>query len=125
MSIIGISSLLVGCILTFFGYVESLNAKNATTGGWGGPQERYIDYSALHTAEIVTFIGVTLIIIGIVFLLVKLINKKDNKENAIKCLKCGNIVNLEQAFCSKCGNDLHNQQNFDQLPNVDIYKNRT
>lgn len=122
MNIFGIISFLLGCFLTFVGYSSSLSAKNATTGGWGGPKERYVDYDALHTARIITLIGVALIIVGIIFFLIKFINKKPNNKNTKKCLKCGNIVNREQTFCSKCGNNLQAQYNSAQPQTINIDK---
>lgn len=119
MNILGIISFLLGAFTTFIGYVLSDGAKHATTGGWGGPRERYIDYEMLRIANIVTLVGVALIVVGIIFFLIIFINKEPNKKNTIKCLDCGYIANKEQRFCSKCGNDLHEQSTLAQPQNID------
>lgn len=119
MNIFGIISFLIGAFTTFIGCVMSYAAKHATSGGWGGPVERYIDYEKLHIANIVTFIGVALIVVGIIFFLIKFINKEPNNKNTVKCLKCGYIANQKEIFCSKCGNDLREQGTMTQLQNID------
>lgn len=119
MNILGIISFLLGAVTTFFGYIMSDGAKHATRGGWTGPRERYVDYELLHIANIVTFIGVALIVVGIIFFLIKFINKEPNKKNTIKCLNCGYIANKKQSFCSKCGNNLHEQGTLAQPQNND------
>lgn len=119
MNILGIISFFLGAFTSFIGYILSYDAKHATRGGWTGPREKYIDYELLHVANIVTFIGIALIVVGIIFFLIIFINKEPNKKNTTKCLNCGYIANKKQRFCSKCGNNLHEQGTWVPPQNID------
>lgn len=116
MSAIGWILTIIGAFVSIGGMV-SRNDAISDNYGYG----RYYNRGEIEDAQMVMVIGAVILVIGILVLLASYLKKRDSapKESngfaTKKCLRCGNIVDVNTAFCPNCGNNLINQYNGNNL----------
>ncbi len=104
----------IGWILAVIGAFVGFSAliyRNDALGnsGWNTHSHLEIE-NMVENSKIALIIGIFIILIGVLIVIAKYVTKKNNVEynllNTRKCLKCGNIVKIDEHFCSCCGTDL-------------------
>lgn len=115
--------IILGWIITIIGAVisiTSLSSRENYIQEYNGIGRR-INSGEIEDAELIIFIGIIIAVVGVIILIAGYLksskntsvktDKYTNSFDTIKCLKCGNIANLQEKFCSKCGNNLYEQRN--------------